>query len=90
MPLTELLRAGEQLESVHQHRERAKAAYDLVDYYNQFSREDITRIEALRKEGKDGRRQVAIILRRLGTLAKEVDLPTADKVRFILLGFVAV
>ena len=71
---------GEQLESVHQHRERAKAAYDLVDYYNQFSRDEISRLDSLKKEGKEGRRQVAIILRRLVIVAKEVDLPYAEKV----------
>jgi hypothetical protein len=35
----------------------------------------------MRKEGRAGRRQVAVILRRLNTVAKEVDLPSADKVR---------
>lgn len=82
---------GEQLESVHHHRERAKAAFDLVDYYNQFSRDDTSRIEALRKEGKEGRRQVAVILRRLGTVAKEVDISHAEKVkgfRTIVLSFI--
>lgn len=71
---------GEQLESVHQHRERAKAAHDLIDYYNQFSRDEISRLDALKKEGKEGRRQVAVILRRLVIVAKEVDLPYAEKV----------
>lgn len=71
---------GEQLESVHQHRERAKAAYDLIDYYNQFSRDDISQLDSLKKEGKEGRRQVAVILRRLVIVAKEVDLPYAEKV----------
>lgn len=75
--------AGEQLESVHLQRQRAQAAYDLIDYYNQFSKDDTTRIDALKKEGKEGRRQVAVLLRRLSTVAKEVDLPTAEKVRSI-------
>jgi exocyst complex component 5 len=52
----------------------------LIDYYTQFSRDDTSRIDDLKKDGKDGRRQVAILLRRLATLAKEIDLPTADKV----------
>lgn len=72
--------SGEELESVHIERQRAKAAYDLIDYYGQFSRDDTSRLDALKKEGKDGRRQVAIILRRLNTVAREVDLPTAEKV----------
>ena len=72
--------SGEQLETVHLQRQRAQAAYDLIDYYTQFSRDDTSRIDNLKKEGKEGRHQVAILLRRLATLAKEVDLPTADKV----------
>jgi len=71
---------GEQLETVHLQRQRAQAAYDLIDYYTQFSRDDTSRIDSLKKDGRDGRRQVAILLRRLATLAKEIDLPTADKV----------
>jgi hypothetical protein len=58
----------------------------LIDYYTQFSRDDTTRIDNLKKEGKDGRHQVAILLRRLATLAKEVDLPTAEKVDRTSLG----
>ncbi|KAK0468124.1 exocyst complex protein [Desarmillaria tabescens] len=75
------IRIGEQLESVHTERQRAQAAYDLIDFYNQFSRGDTARLDAMRKEGRSGRRQVAILLRRLNTVAKEVDLPTADKTR---------
>jgi hypothetical protein len=72
--------SGEQLETVHIERQRAQAAYDIIDYYNQFAREDTSRLDALRKDGKEGRRQVAIILRRLNIVAKEVDLPSAEKV----------
>ncbi|KAJ7284033.1 exocyst complex protein [Mycena rebaudengoi] len=75
------VRIGEQLETVHIERLRAQAAYDLIDFYNQFSRGDTTRLDTLRKEGRAGRRQVAVLLRRLNTVAKEVDLPTADKTR---------
>ncbi|KAA1466748.1 exocyst complex component Sec10 [Dentipellis sp. KUC8613] len=75
------IRIGEQLESVHLQRQRAQAAYDLIDYYNQFSRDDTSRLDALKKEGREGRRQVAVLLRRLSTVAKEVDLPTAEKTR---------
>ena len=74
------IRIGEELESVHQQRQRAQAAYDLIDYYNQFSRGDTTRLDSLKKEGKEGRRQVAVLLRRLSTVAKEVDLPNAETV----------
>ncbi|KAH9965993.1 exocyst complex component Sec10 [Russula dissimulans] len=74
-------RIGEQLETVHLQRQRAQAAYDLIDYYTQFSRDDTSRIDNLKKEGKEGRHQVAILLRRLATLAREIDLPTADKTR---------
>ncbi|KAF7292335.1 Exocyst complex component protein [Mycena chlorophos] len=75
------IRIGEQLETVAIERQRAQAAYDLIDFYNQFSRGDTTRLDALRKDGRAGRRQVAVLLRRLNTVAKEVDLPTADKTR---------
>ncbi|KAF9226649.1 exocyst complex component Sec10 [Gyrodon lividus] len=75
------IRIGEKLESVHIERQRAQAARDLIDYYNQFSRGDTTRLDALKKEGKEGRRQVAVILRRLTNVAREVDLPIAEKTR---------
>ncbi|KAI6035077.1 exocyst complex component Sec10-domain-containing protein [Pisolithus orientalis] len=75
------VRIGEELESVHVERQRAQAAHNLIDFYNQFSRGETSRLDALRKEGKDGRHQVAVILRRLTTLAKEVDLPIAEKTR---------
>ncbi|GAV99020.1 exocyst complex component protein [Lentinula edodes] len=75
------IRIGEQLETVHIERQRAQAAYDIIDYYNQFSKGDTSRLDTLRKEGRQGRRQVAVLLRRLNTVAKEVDLPMADKTR---------
>jgi hypothetical protein len=71
---------GEQLETVHIERQRAQAAYDIIDFYNQMSKGDTARLDTMRKEGRAGRRQVAVILRRLNTVAKEVDLPSADKV----------
>ncbi|KIJ70144.1 hypothetical protein HYDPIDRAFT_121612 [Hydnomerulius pinastri MD-312] len=75
------IRIGEELESVHIERQRAQAAHNLIDYYYQFSRGDTSRLDALKKEGKEGRRQVAVILRRLTTVAREVDLPIAEKSR---------
>ena len=65
---------------MHIDRQRAQAAYDLIDYYGQFARENTSQLDALKKEGREGRRQVAVILRRLTTVAKEVNLPSADKV----------
>ncbi|KAF8318148.1 exocyst complex component Sec10 [Clavulina sp. PMI_390] len=76
------VRIGEQLESIHVSRQRAQAAHDLIDYYNQFSKGDTQRLDSLRKDGgKAGRRQVATTLRRLLTVAKEVDLPDAEQTR---------
>jgi hypothetical protein len=71
------------LESVHLGRQRAQAAYDLFDHYNRLSRGDTSSLETLKKETKsrEGTRQVAIILRRLSVVAKEVDVPGADTVR---------
>jgi hypothetical protein len=72
---------GEQLESVHASRLRAQTAHDLIDYYIQFSRDDVTKIDVLRKEsGKEGRMKLAVLLRRLHTAAKEVDIPIAEQV----------
>lgn len=72
---------GEQLESVHASRLRAQAAHDLIDYYIQFSRNDTSKLDVLRKEsGKEGRMKLAILLRRLNTAAKEVDIPIAEQV----------
>jgi exocyst complex component 5 len=48
--------------------------------YGHFAKGNTDRIDALKKEGKEGRRQVAILLRRLVTVAKEVDLPDAEQV----------
>jgi hypothetical protein len=77
-----ILVSGEQLESIHVSRQRAQAAHDLIEYYGLFSRDDTAKLDALRKDGgKAGRRQVAIVLRRLLTVAKEVDLPDAQQVR---------
>lgn len=74
---------GEQLESIHLSRQRAQAAYDLIDYYMAFSRNDTSKLDDLRKEGgKEGRQKVAIALRRLKTIAIEVDTPGADKACF--------
>ncbi|KAH7343989.1 exocyst complex component Sec10 [Rhizoctonia solani] len=77
------IRIGEQLESVHLGRQRAQAAYDLFDHYNRLSRGDTSSLETLKKETKsrEGTRQVAIILRRLNIVAKEVDVPGADTTR---------
>lgn len=71
---------GEQLETVHIERQRAQAAYDLIDFYNQLSKNDVSRLDAMRKEGRAGRQQVAVLMRRLNAVAKEVDLPSADNV----------
>ncbi|KDQ08839.1 hypothetical protein BOTBODRAFT_37533 [Botryobasidium botryosum FD-172 SS1] len=75
------IRIGEQLESAHLSRQRAQAAYDLIDFYNQFSRNETARLDAMRKEGKEGKHDVAVILRRLTTVAKETDVPGAEVTR---------
>jgi hypothetical protein len=75
---------GEQLESIHLERQRAQAAYDLLDFYSAFSRDDTSRLDAMKKEGREGRRQVGVILRRLNIVAKEVDLSNAEKVHALV------
>lgn len=77
------IRIGEQLESVHASRLRAQAAHDIIDSYIQFSRNDVTKLETMRKEsGKEGRMKLAILLRRLNATAKEVDIPIAGEVTY--------
>ena len=67
---------------MHVQRQRAQAAHDLIDYYFQIARDDTSALDVLRKQrGKEGRRQLALILRRLNIVAKEVDLPIAEKVQ---------
>ncbi|THH12213.1 hypothetical protein EW145_g135 [Phellinidium pouzarii] len=47
-----------------------------------FSREDTSALDVLRKErGKEGRRELATVLRRLSAVAREVDLPAAEQTR---------
>ncbi|KAG9019684.1 Exocyst complex component 5 [Tulasnella sp. 427] len=75
------VRIGEQLESVHIARQRAQAAHDIVSYWSQFSRGDTTKIEALRKEGREGRQQIAVLLRRLTAVSKELDVQNATRAR---------
>lgn len=75
---------GEQLESIHLSRQRAQAAHDLIDYYFLFAKNDTAKLDELRKEGRDGRQQVAVLLRRLKLVATEVDIPSAEKVASVL------
>ncbi|KAG0145204.1 hypothetical protein CROQUDRAFT_659005 [Cronartium quercuum f. sp. fusiforme G11] len=67
------IRIGEQLEAIDRVRSRASDAHDIILYYNEFARGDTTRLEALRKEGKQGRATVALVIRRLLAVAKEVE-----------------
>ncbi|MBW0500625.1 hypothetical protein O181_040340 [Austropuccinia psidii MF-1] len=67
------IRIGEQLESIDRVRSRAAEAHDIILYYNEFARGETTRLEALRKEGKEGRAKVAIIARRLLSVSRDVE-----------------
>ncbi|GAB1523618.1 Exocyst complex component 5 [Rhizoctonia solani] len=55
----------------------------MVELNSGLSRGDTSSLETLKKETKsrEGTRQVAIILRRLNVVAKEVDVPGADTTR---------
>ncbi|KAF8338920.1 exocyst complex component Sec10-domain-containing protein [Cantharellus anzutake] len=86
------VRTGETLETLHASRERAHATHDLISYYHQFSslpgeENDYTtssrlKLDVMRRDGgKAGRQKVAVILRRLSILAREVDLPNAEQTR---------
>ena len=63
-------------------RDRAQTAHDLLDCYIQSSRDDTTRLDALKKDrSNEGRERASAILRRLSAMAKEVGIPVAEKVR---------
>ncbi|POV99427.1 hypothetical protein PSTT_13798, partial [Puccinia striiformis] len=66
------IRIGEQLESIDRVRSRATEAH-IILYYNEFARGETTRLEALRKEGKEGRAKVAVIARRLLTVSRDIE-----------------
>ncbi|MCO5590018.1 hypothetical protein L7F22_043987 [Adiantum nelumboides] len=73
---------GEQLQTIDRMRTRAAEAHDLIEYYYQFARGDTSRLERLRKEGgREGRLRTAVIARRLGAIAREVDIPGAAQTR---------
>lgn len=75
------LQIGEQLQTIDRLRTRAAEASDLIEYYYQFARGDTSRLDRLRREGgREGRLRTAVIARRLGAIAREVDMPGADKV----------
>lgn len=67
------VRVGDELETMDRLRTRASEARDIITYYYEFAKGDLTRIEALRKEGRDGRAKVAVIARRLANVAKEIE-----------------
>ncbi|PWN33920.1 exocyst complex component Sec10 [Meira miltonrushii] len=73
---------GDQLQTIDRMRTRAAEAHDLIEYYYQFARGDTSRLERLRKEGgREGRLRTAVIARRLGAIAREVDIPGAAQTR---------
>lgn len=75
------LQIGEQLQTIDRLRTRAAEASDLIEYYYQFARGDTSRLDKLRKEGgREGRLRTAVIVRRLGAIAREVDMPGAEQV----------
>jgi hypothetical protein len=75
---------GDQLESFDKQKSRAQDAKDLVLYFQEFSQGQTARLDLLRtSSGWDGRRKAASIVKRLNLIAKEVDIPAADKVKRI-------
>ncbi|KAM0751654.1 Sec10-domain-containing protein [Meredithblackwellia eburnea MCA 4105] len=76
------VRIGEQLESIDRLRQRASEAHDLILYYNEFALGDTSRVDAMRKGGREGRAKVAVAARRLMSLAREVEgVEGAEKTR---------
>ena len=76
------VRVGDELESLDRLRTRASDARDIISYYHDFAKGDTTAIEGLRKSGREGRAKVAVLLRRLSSVAKEVeDVPGGEQTR---------
>ncbi|GAA96373.1 uncharacterized protein L969DRAFT_91493 [Mixia osmundae IAM 14324] len=67
------IRIGEQLESIDRLRKRASDARDVIQYYHDFSRGDTSRLDAMRKSGREGRAQAAVLIRRLSSVAREIE-----------------
>lgn len=76
------IRIGEQLESIDRLKTRASDAHDLISFYFDLADNDTSRLEALRKENREGRAKVALLARRLLAVAKEVEtMPGGEKTR---------
>lgn len=73
---------GDQLESFDKQRSRAQEAKDLVLYFQEFSLGQTARLDLLRTNtaGWEGRKRAAGVVKRLTAIAKEVDIPSAEKV----------
>ncbi|CAG8625343.1 11133_t:CDS:10, partial [Racocetra persica] len=72
------IRIGEQLETIDRQRLRASESKELIEYFMEFNKGDISRLESLRAQGTEGQFKASIIARRLNTIAKEVDIPGAE------------
>ncbi|CAG8436215.1 7102_t:CDS:10 [Funneliformis caledonium] len=76
------IRIGEQLETIDRQRLRASESKELIEYFMEFNRGDISQLEDLRtRGGKEGQFKAAIIARRLNAIAKEVDIPGGEFAR---------
>lgn len=60
---------------------RALEAKDLVLFFQEFNTGNTSRLDLLKNSGGwDGRAKAAKIVRRLSSIAKEIDLAIVDKV----------
>ncbi|KAK9897374.1 exocyst complex component Sec10 [Cystobasidium minutum MCA 4210] len=67
------VRVGDELETLDRLRTRAAEARDIITYYYDFAKGDLSSLEALRKEGRVGRTKLAGVLRRLANVAREIE-----------------
>lgn len=78
-----VIRIGEQLESLDLQRTKATETKELLDYYSELCECDSSRLEALQSTGLSGLGKVAIIARRLNEISHEVDKITPKSLQFI-------
>lgn len=73
---------GAQLEALDKQRIRAKESRDLVYYFIDINLGNFSKLDILRKSsGWEGKRKLAVIVKRLSFIAKDIDIPSTENAR---------
>jgi len=73
------------LETIDRQRNRASDTKDLIQFFLEFSIDRSVKLDELFAIGQEGEYKTAVIMRKLSTIAKEVDNPGTEVVNFSLL-----